>query len=168
MHEQGTELEIAWAAGLFEGEGWLSSYQREYGAKIQPQIGLASTDRDVVERFHRVVGCGAISTQKPGTGGHKPCHAWRVYEAEQVRRVIALFMSYFGERRRETAVALLDRIADVRSHNAKKTHCPRNHALSGANLIEEAIRGGKYIARRCRTCRNEQARLRALQAKEAA
>jgi len=44
--------EIAWAAGLFEGEGTLNVYRRSSG-KLQVQVRLGMTDRDVVERFLR-------------------------------------------------------------------------------------------------------------------
>lgn len=37
----------------------------------------------------------------------------------------------------------------VAARNAAKTHCPRNHAYTGDNLV---IDGG---GRRCRTCKNE-------------
>ena len=162
MHVERTAIEVAWAAGLFEGEGCWSYYQREYGAKVQPQVRLGMTDRDVVERFAAVIGCGAIGKVKPGTGGHKPVYEWRVYEAEKVREIIALFMPYMGQRRRAKAEELLRRIADVRSHNAKKTQCPAGHELAGDNLIEEPIKraGREYTARRCRTCRRAQSRER--------
>lgn len=39
--------------------------------------------------------------------------------------------------------------------NAKKTHCPRGHPLSGDNL-----RGGQRGKRSCKTCHREQARER--------
>jgi hypothetical protein len=163
MQAQRNEADVAWAAGLFEGEGFLSVYQRKYGAKIQPQIGLGMTDRDVVDRFMRIVGCGAIYIAKPGTGGHKQCHCWRLYEAEKVREVVALFLPYFGERRRAKAEELLQRIAGIQSHNSKKTHCPKGHALEGDNLVLEPIKraGTTYYARRCKVCRQEQARERA-------
>lgn len=167
MHEHVNEVEIAWAAGLFEGEGYMSAYQREYGAKIQACIGLGMADRDIVDRFQAIVECGAVSTRKPGTRGHRPIHDWRVYEAVHVRRLVALFLPYLGERRRARAVELLDQIADVKSHNEKKTHCPRGHELAGNNLRLEPIKraGRVYHARRCITCRREQERARSLRAK---
>jgi hypothetical protein len=162
MQQERTPEQVAWAAGLFEGEGCWSYYQREFGAKVQPQVRLGTTDLDVVERFAAIVGCGAIGQVKPGTGGHKPVYEWRIYEAEKVREVIALFLPHMGERRRAKALEVLERIADVRSHNDKKTHCPQGHPFEGENLIVEPYRraGKVFEARRCRTCRERQAQER--------
>jgi hypothetical protein len=164
--QQVTSEEVAWAAGLFEGEGCISVYQREYGAKIQPQIRLGMTDADVVARFARIVGCGSVTVShgpKHQANGWKPLHQWVVYEAEKVRTVLNLLMPYLGERRSAKAREVLDRCVSVQSHNAKKTHCPRGHELAGVNLVEEpftARNGHVYIARRCKTCRADQARAR--------
>jgi hypothetical protein len=162
--------DIAWAAGLFEGEGFMSVYQRQFGAKVQPQIGLGMTDRDVVERFVAIVGCGSISVVKPGTGGHKPVHCWRLYEAVEVRRVVAMFLPLFGERRTARALALLEQIKDVQPHFSRKSHCPRGHEYVGDNLqLEEIQRNGRtYFSRRCRTCRTDQERTRKARARATA
>jgi hypothetical protein len=89
MQEQSTTPEqVAWAAGLFEGEGCWNAYRRESG-KIQMQARLGMTDRDVVERFAQIVGYGSIHVAKP-------LHTWCVYEAEKVREVIALFLPLHG------------------------------------------------------------------------
>lgn len=161
MQDQRTALDVAWAAGLFEGEGCWNAYVRDSG-KIQMQARVGMTDRDVVERFAEIVGCGSVNVGKPGTGSIKPVYTWCVYEAEKVREVIALFLPFMGERRRAKALSVLDAGADVRSHNAKKTHCPQGHPLEGDNLIEEPIvrAGRQYTARRCRTCRRKQSRER--------
>jgi hypothetical protein len=71
MHEERTTQHVAWAAGLFEGEGCWNAYVRK-GGKVQMQVRLEMTDKDVVERFAAIVGCGAIHLSQPGTGGHKP------------------------------------------------------------------------------------------------
>lgn len=161
MQDQRTALDVAWAAGLFEGEGCWNAYVRE-GGKIQMQARLGMTDRDVVERFAQVVQCGAIHERLSREQHHKPMYEWYVYEAEKVRDLIALFLPFMGERRRAKALSVLDAGADVRSHNAKKTHCPQGHPLEGDNLIEEPIvrAGRQYTARRCRTCRRKQSRER--------
>lgn len=154
-----SEVETAWAAGLFEGEGGWYAYVRPTG-KVQMQARLGMTDRDVVEHFAAVVGCGTVKRSQSNRSNEKPMWTWSVYEAERVRRVIALFLPYMGERRRARALEVLDVGAGVQSHNAVKTHCPKGHELAGDNLKAEPIRGGAYMARRCRTCRNAQERER--------
>jgi hypothetical protein len=162
LHHRTLE-QVAWAAGLFEGEGCWNAYVRQSG-KVQMQARLGMTDRDVVERFAAIVGCGSISVRTfSGEHAHwKPAFDWCVYEAEKVREVIELLLPYMGERRRAKALEVLEMGADVRSHNEKKTHCPHGHALAGENLVVEPYRraGKVFEARRCRTCREQQARAR--------
>ncbi len=160
-----TSLEIAWAAGLFEGEGCWNVYTRKSG-KLQVQARLTMTDRDVVERFASIIGCGstrASHTPSARARGDKPLTEWYVYEAERVREVIRLFLPYLGDRRRARAEEVLRLGADIQSHNNKKTHCPNGHELIGDNLILEpftAKSGVSYFARRCRVCRTAQGRAR--------
>lgn len=164
MQVERTDTAVAWAAGLFEGEGCMNAYAN--GTAVRMQVRLGMTDRDVVERFAAIVGVGNLSVHDPPAHrakGWKPLYTWCVYEAEKVRVVIALLLPYMGERRRAKAEEVLRLGADIQSHNAKKTHCPAGHELSGDNLIEEPIQraGRDYVARRCRTCRREQSRERA-------
>jgi hypothetical protein len=162
MQLERNEMAIAWAAGLFEGEGCWNAYVRKSG-KVQMQARLAMTDRDVVERFAAIIGFGSVyerSHQKHEEW--KPLFDWSIYEAEKVRELVALFLPYMGERRRAKALEVLTLGADVKSHNAKKTHCPKGHALAGENLVLEPIKrnGREYFARRCLTCRRAQDRER--------
>lgn len=63
MHEQhnpSRSEQIAWAAGLFEGEGTWNAYQVKPRGKIQMQARVGMTDRDVVERFAEVIGFGKV------------------------------------------------------------------------------------------------------------
>ena len=56
-----TPEEMAWAAGLFEGEGSLALGQRG-----NVRLSIASTDRDVIDRFRAAIGTGRLSSQAPG------------------------------------------------------------------------------------------------------
>jgi len=49
-----TEVERAWAAGIFEGEDTITMS----GSFFSPRLKLSMTDFDVIERFHEIVGCG--------------------------------------------------------------------------------------------------------------
>lgn len=53
--------EIAWAAGLFEGEG---SFDHSAGNAHRPRATMSLTDQDVLERFMRAVGVGTIGPGK--------------------------------------------------------------------------------------------------------
>lgn len=169
MQDERNPLDVAWAAGLFEGEGCWNVYTRGTRARMQIRLGMA--DRDVVERFAAIMGCGTVFVHDPAAHrakGWKPLYTWAVYEAEGAREVIALLLPFMGERRRARALEVLEGGKHVRPHNQKKTHCPNGHALEGDNLILEpytrANKAGEvreFVARRCKVCRREKERERA-------
>lgn len=96
-----TREQLAWAAGLFEGEGCVGFY----GGK-QPVASISSTDRDVVERFRDIFGFGTIRT-KPRQAPWKDCHDWRVTNFEHVQVVIAALWPWLLTRRQAKAEEVL-------------------------------------------------------------
>jgi len=151
--------DIAWAAGLFEGEGCLNVFQRSSG-KWQTQARLRMADRDVVERFAAIVGFGTVRGPIAPQEAHwSPTWEWYTQRRDTCRSLIALFLPYFGERRTAKAHELLA-LGEARPLN-ERTHCPKGHPLSGDNLQTEPFvgtNGKSYVARRCKTCRQAQAR----------
>ncbi len=153
---------IPWAVGLFEGEGTLScKAQGKRGSGAQLRLGM--TDRDVVEKFRDVLGCGGIYVGKPGSKSIKPVYCWYLYEASNVVKVIEAFLPWLGERRTAKALEVLGVAKQIKLHSGKQTHCPQGHPYSGDNLVlEPVIRGSRrYFARRCKICRTTQSRERA-------
>ncbi len=153
---------VPWAAGLFEGEGtFFCKTQGTRGSGCQLRLGM--TDRDVVERFQDIVGCGGLYVGKPGTGSQKPMYNWYLYEASNVVKVIEAFLPWLGERRTAKALEVLGVAKQIKLHSGKQTHCPQGHPYSGDNLVlEPVIRGSRrYFARRCKICRTTQSRERA-------
>lgn len=163
MPDQRNEVDAAWAAGLFEGEGSFSVQTQKKGRKVQISARLAMTDYDVVRKFHAIVQMGATHERHGRRPNEKPCLVWCIGEAEKVRELIALFLPYLGERRRAKALELLEAGQNIRPHYRKATHCPRGHAYSGSNLLFEpyTYKGEVRYARRCKECRTIQARKRA-------
>lgn len=154
----GTPLEIAWAAGLFEGEGTIHcSPQGKRRSGVQ--IRLAMTDKDTVERFASIVGCGGTYRRNPQKAHWKPTWDWYAYDARKVGPVLEAFLPYLGERRKAKALEALEVVADIKAY-ADRTHCPKGHPYDGDNLMLEPIRrnGKTYFARRCRQCRLAQMR----------
>lgn len=145
MQVQRTPEEIAWAAGLFEGEGWWG-----FRGKTSAEAVIGTTDRDVAERFGDIVGLGSLTVERRTENGHKTLYRWSVSSAPGVKALIELFWPWLGERRQASAEAILERIAVCRGPNAQKTHCPHGHAYDEANT---------YLApsgdRRCRACHRD-------------
>jgi hypothetical protein len=137
---------LAWAAGLFEGEGSISIHQRRNGI-----VHLAMTDADVVERFAKVMGFGRIyhHPQDKRKATYKPLINWVAGSFEHVQAAIAMMWPWLGTRRQSRAIEVL-RVAQTSNLACKqRTHCPKGHPYSGPNL---RISQGR---RMCRTCRGE-------------
>jgi len=101
------ELELAWACGLFEGEGHIHC---KVGTKgyFERHVVLNTTDLDVLERFQRALGFGQIlGPYQPKQAHHKPMYRWRACGWEEQKRAVELMYHMLGERRRAQADLLL-------------------------------------------------------------
>lgn len=100
--------DIAWAAGLFEGEGsfsWHKIKTRKDSLKIAAVLSM--TDKDVVEKFCRIVGFGRVKgPYQPQPIGRKERWVWEVQNFSEVLKTIDLFLPFLGERRTEKALEM--------------------------------------------------------------
>jgi hypothetical protein len=94
---------IAWAAGLFEGEGTLFLT----GQTGSPCAALSMTDEDVVRRFARIIGKGQIGEVIDPRPQCKPLWTWRLGTKADIGALIELLYPYLGERRRAKADEVL-------------------------------------------------------------
>lgn len=106
-HHFGNREDIAWASGLFDGEGCICQKKDGYRAVLT----LSMTDEDLVRRFHeKVGGFGTVTHRRPSKYGNKPFWAWRCSKREHVQAILAAFWCFLGERRREKAAEMLHRL----------------------------------------------------------
>lgn len=102
--------EIAWAAGLYEGEGSVSVHRPGKSGSPAPQLKIGMTDEDVVRRVCGIVGLGKVygPYQPPPAGpGRKPLWVWVVTSWDNVEAVWALFAPWLGIRRGEQFLRVL-------------------------------------------------------------
>jgi hypothetical protein len=141
--------EVAWAAGLFEGEGcW--SWNARTGS---PGASMKSTDEDVLRKFVRIVGVGGVHGPHIGTG--KPIWGWNVNSFQQVQHLACLFWVHLGDRRKEK---LCERLTQSVGHIATRyrTSCPKGHLYSPENTYytRGVTRYGKeFVHKVCRECK---------------
>ena len=89
---------IEWAAGLYEGEGYLTRYRNRW------ELGIKMTDLDVLQDFYDFVRCGNrrgpyhTPSQKPH---HKPYYLWRTYNKKEIFTIVAEFYPLMCKRRLE-------------------------------------------------------------------
>ena len=97
-----TPTDIAWAAGLFEGEGCFTVN----GGRGHGRAQVAMTDEDVIRRFADIMGWYQISSRinRPNTR-----RAWRVEVStfEGFQATVAMFWPWLGQRRRARAKQIL-------------------------------------------------------------
>lgn len=86
---------LAWAAGLFEGEGCVTAN----GGGHKLTLSLVNTDLEILERYAQVVGAGTITTGRAQSENRKPQFAWQVYGDNAVT-VFEALEPWLGTRRR--------------------------------------------------------------------
>jgi hypothetical protein len=95
--------DIAWAAGLIEGEGCFTVHSKKH-----PYLLLDMCDKDVIERLHSIFPYGNVRgpylSKKPN---HKP--RWR-FDAfgPKCRRIILDIYPYMCKRRKERINELME------------------------------------------------------------
>jgi hypothetical protein len=102
------ESDIAWAAGLFEGEGSFSTHGSGDNDRRYLRVCLQMKDRDIVERFVEVVGFGTIYEVRPDPRTGTVMHQWQASTEESFRQLLRLFSPYLGPRRLARAAELLE------------------------------------------------------------
>lgn len=128
-------IDVAWAAGLFEGEGCITIFDQKHNVLPLIRLQVQMTDRDVVAQFCDVVECGKVSGPKRvGRPNRKPVYVWAIGNRKDVERILLAFLPWFGERRAAKAqltlaeIAKLDMMCDecgtvFRSHRISSRFC---------------------------------------------
>lgn len=99
---------IEWAAGLFEGEGSIViSIIPCRVNSIRTSLSLASTDKDVIEKFCEIVNTGNVKGPRL-IKNRKPIWYWEVQNFRDCMYVLGQIYPYLGERRRKKANEMLD------------------------------------------------------------
>jgi hypothetical protein len=104
-------VQIAWAAGVFEGEGYLSPVYA--GRRTYLNFGIEMKDRDVVERFVAVMHANGVVPEARPSGPRKSAqittrqrsqkwsemHSWKT-AGHTAERAFLLLRPYLGVRRK--------------------------------------------------------------------
>ena len=105
------ELEVAWAAGLFEGEGCITR-NLSHG-KSYRKLSMNMTDKDVMQKFVDIIGYGNLNGPYYYSGDRahcKPRWQWEIGRKGEVLRALKLLLPYFGERRAEKATEAINHL----------------------------------------------------------
>ena len=100
-----TEIEIAWLAGLFEGEAYFGLDTRSikrYNVSISPPspfIKLAMVDKDIIERVSKLVNKNYFSPKRLTATG-KQVYIVHIGDRKTLIELLPRLLSYFGKRRK--------------------------------------------------------------------
>lgn len=139
MTHQWTREGLAWATGLFEGEGCIG-HNKKTG---QWQLIVASTDEDVLKRLLEVTGLGTL--RGPVNRGHKPYWIWNVTRREHVYALLAAMTPWLGARRKERAFESISSMNDQMDQT-----CQRGHRWTGKSSARRSYEG--RVRRVCKSC----------------
>lgn len=142
------EVQIAWAAGIFEGEGCISHDRQARGTRRELKVVM--TDRDVIETLRAVTGVGRTGLRRPAIPPRKATWHWIVSNWTEVDSTLRAFLPYLHSRRRAKALELL---ADPAGRQG--TVCFQGHPLRGEDA-DVYIKAGR--SPRCAVCARERAR----------
>lgn len=92
-----TDIEIAWVAGLLEGEG---SFLTKSGGRYSAVVKCQMADKDVLDHLQRILDCGLIHACKTRNENHKPTWVWTV-QGDQAVEVMASTLPFMFSRRTE-------------------------------------------------------------------
>lgn len=107
-----SEIDIAWLAGLWEGEGSFSVRLRQKKYKVSTTPGsiemkIAMTDEDVIAKVSKLVDKSYfIPNRKTVTG--KIVYQLSIGKRETVIQLVKRIIPYLGKRRKEQAEKLLE------------------------------------------------------------
>jgi hypothetical protein len=133
--------QIAWAAGIIEGEGCVQAAIRSQSASqgryLVHRVRVVMSDRDVVERLANVFGIGRVMPYSPTTGlGKKPLYRWEAARRADVVTVCDAIYPWMGERRRaqidKLRQLLLDNPPVSGSERARRTWATRHANMKAA------------------------------------
>lgn len=102
--EPGPELERAWAAGFFDGEGYVGANFRFNGTRRYRRIDVQITqiDPEVLERFRAAVGTGKVYGPYPQRR-KSPMWKYGIGSVEGVMHVLEVLRPYLCSRKLKQA-----------------------------------------------------------------
>ena len=103
------DLNIAWVAGLFEGEGCISVNKpaNENRTYQHVQLRITSTDKDVLDGVVSILG-GNISNPRMADKSTKPFWQWCISSKPEVYKTLLLLYPYLSSRRSAKADEALE------------------------------------------------------------
>jgi hypothetical protein len=117
------EIDIAWAAGFFDGEGCIS-FRPNNGGKnpfIRISINQNADNREVLDKFIRIVGVGKVYGPY-GRGRNKDVCSMYVGKYEHTQYIIALLWKHMSTCKRVQAKQAILRYKQFTPDNSARAY----------------------------------------------
>jgi len=145
--------ELAWAAGLFDGEGWIGNHRRSTG-RLQVRLVIPQIDRRVLDRFAAAVRIGKVFGPYDAKNRVHKQFRYVVTHLPMVQAVIGQIWKFLAPVKREqAAAALIAARPDAGVRGGNRQTCKRGHPFDEKNTAIYYQHG--YRSRRCRQCMND-------------
>lgn len=127
-------VDIAWVAGIIEGEGCISVRHAKDSQKAKsprPWVvcTVAMNDFDVVQRLHDVTGIGNVCRARvyPQKPSWNPTLKWTVAKQKDLARLLLAIAPLMGERRRQKTLEAAGVLGLVARRHAIAHGTPRGY-----------------------------------------
>lgn len=142
------DLDWAWFAGVFEGEGCIT-----WGSKSNPRVVISMTDADTIQRIFAIAGVGNTYTYSPPSfKNRKPLFSWATGRRRDVEHVLNRIRPYLSERRlaraREALIHYQANMTRSRRQTLSETERPRC-GCHGLPQWSKGIIGGRQYWECC-------------------
>jgi hypothetical protein len=120
-----TVNEIAWTAGIFEGEGTVVARPRYKGIQVQ----VTQVDKWLPLKLQKLFG-GTLWERKSKNEKHRNCWFWSIYGSRAVGFLLTIY-TFLSPRRRATIQYAITTWIPACMHREKRL---RNGTFSGRNV----------------------------------
>jgi hypothetical protein len=114
------ENELAYAAGLFDGEGSISLVRSKHTRTHSPQVSIASNDHEVLDWCRERFG-GSIVTKQPRLPTHSISYDWRLTDRRALAFLELIRPYMIMERKIRRVDLLLNDYLDCTPRNGRYT-----------------------------------------------
>lgn len=105
-----TETEVAWLAGLLEGEG--SFLDAPPSSPRSPRLVVSMTDLDVIERVAKCFGVSYVKNDRRNPDRWKTCYVVKI-SGTRAMAMMKLLYPYMGQRRRQKIDEILEKYKNL-------------------------------------------------------
>lgn len=103
-------IDIAWFAGIFEGEGTIYLNDRGGKSKPSPIMRVRMCDEDIINRIQQVTGVGTVIKETNLTVNRKTIYVWQTGNKRNIARLLLAIAPLLGDRRKNRILELSDHL----------------------------------------------------------